>query len=159
MDRDRHPRPLRRVMLTGAVVAAVAVGMLAPLRAATADSQAQRTEKRRPKTQATLAVPGREATSVGAGLTHAGAATPKPVQWPASDTATVEVPSDSTVRRRGLGMSRVGEAPVWVGPSDGAAVPRSLRTGTATRAAESAPASVRVQLADRAAAARVGVDG
>ncbi len=159
MDHDRHPRPRRRALLRGAVVAVLAVGMLAPLTAATADSQAQRTEKRRPKTQATLAVPGREATSVGVGLTRASAATPRPVQWPPSATATIAVLSDAAATRRGLGMSRVGEAPVWVGPSNGPAVPKALRTATATRAADRALASVRVQLADRAAATRVGVDG
>jgi hypothetical protein len=159
MDQDRHRRPPRRILLGGAVVAAVAVGMLAPLTAATADSQAQRTEKRRPKTQVTLAVPGQEARSVGVGLTQALVAPPKPVLWPPSATGTIALPSDSAATRRGLGMSRVGELPVWVGPSDGPAVPKSLRTATATRAADRAPESVRVQLADRAAAARVGVDG
>src|SRR5262245_17264487 len=159
MDHDWRPRLPRHVLLGGAVVAAIALGMLAPLSATSADSQAKRTEKRRPKTQVTVAVPGREATSLGARLTQAGAATPKPVQWPQSASATVQVSSSLAATRRGIGMTRLGEAPVWVGPSDGAAVPRSLRAGTVPRAAESAPASLRMQLADRATAIRVGVDG
>lgn len=158
MDQDRHPRPSRRVLLCGVVVAAVAVGMLAPL-PAVADTQAQRTEKRRPKTQVTSAAPGQEATSLAAQVTQAVAATSSPVQWPPAASATVAVPSDSAAVRRGLGMSRVGGAPVWVGSADGAAVPKSLQAPAGTRAVDRAPASVRVQLADRAAAARAGVDG
>src|SRR5262245_31588794 len=101
MDHDWRPRLPRHVLLGGAVVAAIALGMLAPLSATSADSQAKRTEKRRPKTQVTVAVPGREATSLGARLTQAGAATPKPVQWPQSASATVQVSSSLAATRRG----------------------------------------------------------
>ncbi|WP_372405122.1 polymorphic toxin-type HINT domain-containing protein [Streptomyces luteireticuli] len=130
-----------------------------------ADEQSR--DERRPETQTTPSIP---VTDVGMkplpeDETAAAAKKPLPtVQWPAAASAEAQLADSGAARsvapKAGAKKVRVGSLPVRVGAPASGQLERSARAfGAAPDKQAAGPGKVRVDILDRSAARKAGVDG